>query len=142
MKNIILVVVIFILLILVTIFSSSQERGWVKTVSEKGDWIQTEGEITKITLHRGKRFRKSATIKFRLENGSKQFGTVDLLRIPFMGSTKSVGDKIKIIYNRNNPVILETLMGNFLSRYGMYILLFFGIIYSIKPFLKNEKTYI
>ncbi len=129
MKNIILVVVIFIILTLVTIFPSSQE----------GDWIKTEGEIIKITLHSGKRFRKSATIRFRLENGTEQFGSAELIRIPFIGNTKSVGDKIAINYNKNNPVILETTMGKFLSNYGMYILIFFGIILSIKPFLKRKK---
>ncbi len=140
MKNIILVVVIFIILTLVTIFPSSQEGDWVKTVSEKGDWIKTEGEITEITLPRGKRLRKSAIIKFRLENGAEQFGTAQLLIIPFMGGKKSVGDKITIVYNRNNPAFLETVLGNFLSRYGMYVLLFLGIIFSIKPFIKGKKA--
>ncbi len=124
MKNI-----IFILFILCSTLSFSQEE----------DWVKTEGEITEITAHRGKRMRVSATIKFRLENGTEQFGSTELFRIPFIGSTKSVGDKITINYNRNNPVILETDLGNFLSRYGMYILIFFGIILSIKPFLKRKE---
>lgn len=123
MKNI-----IFILFILCSTLSFSQE----------GEWIQTEGEITEITVHKGKRMRVSAIIKFRLENGTEQFGSAELFRIPFIGRTKSVGDKITINYSRNNPVILETNLGNFLSRYGMYILIFFGIIFSLKPFLKKK----
>ena len=123
-------IIFFLVLISVTTFSFSQEK----------DWIKTEGEITKITVHRGKRVRESAIIKFHLENGTEQFGTAELFRIPFIGSMKSVGDKITINYNKNNPVILETVYGKFLSNYGMYILIFFGIIFSIKPFLKKKEN--
>lgn len=129
MKNITFVLLIFGILILWTVFYFPQE----------GDWVKTEGEITEITTHRGKRIRESAVIKFSLENGSEQFGNTELFRIPFLGNIKSVGDKITISYNRNNPVIIETVMGKFLSRYGMYVLIFLGIIFSIKPFLKNKN---
>ena len=121
---------IFIMLIFASFFSYSQED----------DWVKTEGVITEITVHRGKKLRVSAIIQFHLEDGSEQFGTTELFRIPFIGVTKSVGDKITINYNRNNPAILETVFGKFIFSYGMYILIFFGIIFSIKPFLKKKKS--
>ena len=121
--------IIFTLLLFVTTLSFSQEE----------DWVQTEGEITEITFHRGRRPKESAMIKFRLENGTEQFGTTDLFRIPFLGSMKSVGDKITINYNKNNPVIVKTNIGKLISDYGMYALVVLGIILSIKPFLKKKK---
>lgn len=122
---------IFIILILASTFSFSQE----------GDWVEAKGEITKITRHRGKRMRISAIVKFYLEDGSEQFGSIELLRIPYIGRTKSVGDEITINYNRNNPVIVETVIGRFFSSYGMYLLIIFGIIFSIKPFIKRKGTF-
>ena len=121
--------IIIIVLFFVTTLSFSQEE----------DWVQTEGEITEITTHISKRVRINAIVKFNLEDGTEQLGSVEIFRIPFIGNTKSVGDKIAINYNKNNPVILETTTGKFLSNYGMYILIFFGIILSIKPFLKRKK---
>jgi len=125
MKN-----VLFLIVFLIPILSFSQEENWVKT----------EGEITEITFHQGKKVRESAIIKFNLEDGTEQFGSVELFRVPFIGSMKSVGDTITINYKRNNPVILETVFGKLLSSYGMYVLILLGIIFSIKPFLKRTKT--
>jgi len=122
--------IIIIVLFFVTTLSFSQE----------GDWVQTEGEITEITTRISKRVRVNAMVKFNLEDGTEQLGSVEIFRIPFVGNTKSVGDKITINYNRNNPVLLETTIGKFISSYGMYILIFFGIILSAKPFLKKKKT--
>jgi len=122
-------VIFTIVLMLVSTLSFSQE----------GDWVQTEGEITEITTRISKRVRVNATVKFNLEDGTEQLGNVEIFKIPFLGSIKSVGDKIIINYNRNNPVILETTEGKFISNYGLYILIFFGIILSIKPFIKNNK---
>jgi len=121
---------IFIVFLFVTTLSFSQEE----------DWVQTEGKITEITTHSGKRMRTSAMIKFHLEDGTEQLGLVEIFSIPFVGSIKTVGDKITINYNKNNPVILKTDMGRFLSDYGMYILIFLGIIFSAKPFFKKKKT--
>ena len=129
MKNIVFVLLVFVILFLGIAYYFPQE----------GVWAKTEGEITEITVHRGKRLKESALIAFTLENGTEQMGTAELIRIPFIGSTKSVGDKIAINYNIDNPVMIETVLRHFLSRYGMYILLFFGIIYSIKPFLKKKE---
>jgi hypothetical protein len=107
--------------------------------SQDIDWIKTEGEITEITIHPGRKTRETAVIKFNLEDGTEQFGSTDLFRIPFVGSMKSVGDTISINYDKNNPFLIQTVVGTFLSTYGMYILIFFGIILSLKPFLKKKK---
>ncbi|WP_299435562.1 DUF3592 domain-containing protein [uncultured Aquimarina sp.] len=107
--------------------------------SQEEEWIKTEGKITEINKHRGRYMRETAIVKFNLENGREQLGNVQLSIIPYLGSTKSVGDTITINYDRNNPVILKTNFGKLLSNYGMYILVFLGIVFSIKPFLKQKK---
>ncbi len=106
---------------------------------QEGEWIEVEGEITEITVHRSKRTRETALVKFKLEDGKEQLGQVQLLRIPFIGSMKSVGDKISIKYRKNNPHISETVFGSFVTDYGMYILIFLGIVFSAKSLLKVLK---
>lgn len=118
---------LFFVLFLTSISSFSQE-----------DWVKTEGEITEITIHSGRKTRETAVVKFNLEDGTEQLGNVELFRIPFIGSMKSVGDTVAVNYNKKNPVLLETVFGKFISSYGMYILIFLGIIFSIKPFLTKK----
>lgn len=119
---------LFFVLFLTSVSSFSQE-----------DWVKTEGTITEITIHSGRKTRETAVVKFNLEDGTEQLGSVELFRIPFIGSMKSVGDTVAINYNKKNPVLLETVFGKFLSSYGMYILIFLGIIFSIKPFLTKKE---
>ena len=118
---------LFFVLFFTSVSSFSQE-----------DWVKTEGTITEITIHSGRKTRETAVVKFNLEDGTEQLGSVELFRIPFIGSMKSVGDTVAINYNKKNPVLLETVFGKFLSSYGMYILIFLGIIFSIKPFLTKK----
>jgi hypothetical protein len=122
--------IFFLALILVSTLCFSQEENWVKT----------EGEITEITFHSGRRARETAIVKFKLEDGTEQLGHVELFRVPFLGSFKSVGDTITVNYNSSNPVLLETVFGKFLSNYGMYILIILGIIFSLKPILNWKKS--
>ena len=112
----------------------------VSCFSQEVEWYKTEGIITEINIHRGKKTRESTIVKFNLENGTEQIGQVELFRIPFIGSMKSVGDAITINYDKNNPAIIETILGKFISNYGMYLLIFLGIIFSIKPFLKRKNN--
>ncbi|EDP70562.1 hypothetical protein FBALC1_07383 [Flavobacteriales bacterium ALC-1] len=108
--------------------------------AQEDNWITSEGVITNIAYHTGKRARETATIKYKLENGKEQLGNAELFRVPFIGSLKSVGDTISINYKKSNPVLLETRSGNILSQYGMYALIILGLIFSIKPFMNKNKA--
>ena len=108
--------------------------------SQTAEKIKTEGEITDITFHQGKIIRETALVKFNLEDGTEQIGNVELFRIPFVGSMKSVGDNVTITYQKDNPVLLETVIGSFLSTYGMYILIALGLIFSIKQIRNARKS--
>lgn len=107
--------------------------------SQEGEWIDTEGELTEIMYHRSKSLKVSGIVKFNLINGEEISGSVDLIRIPFYGCLYAVGDTLSIKYNAKNPGLVQTPYGNFIFNYGMYILIFLGIIFSIKPFLKRRK---
>lgn len=118
-----------LILLFITTFCFSQEN----------QWIETEGEITEITVGRGRRPREHAMVKFKLENGTEQIGMVELFRIPFIGSMKSVGDKITVTYNKSNPAMAKTNSGKFISDYGLYIFIFLGIIFSLGRIFKMMK---
>jgi len=79
-------------------------------------------------------------VKFNLADGTEQTSIIKLLAIPFVGCINSVGDKITVNYNKENPAISNSILGLFLEKYGMYILVFLGIIFSIKPFLSYKKN--
>lgn len=108
--------------------------------SQEAGRVETEGVITEITVHRGRKTRETALVKFKLENGEEIVGSVDLVRIPLLGTMKSVGDKITVTYDRSNPGLLQTTYGNFIMNYGMYILIVLGIIFSLRPLLKYRKS--
>lgn len=107
--------------------------------AQESEWITTEAEITEITVHQGRKTRETAMVKFLLADGTKQIGTTELFRIPFVGSMKSVGDVIDISYDPANPVLVETTFGKLLRDYGMYVLILLGIIFSARTYLKARK---
>lgn len=111
----------------------------ISSFCQETEWQETEAEITEITVHGGKRSPETAIVSFHLQDGTQQMAQVSLFKIPLLGSMKSVGDKISIKYDKNNPVMAETNFGNFLSSYGMYIFIFLGVIFSIKPLLGQFK---
>lgn len=128
MKNILLITLLF------PIFLFGQE------VEPSLNTLKTNAKITNIETKRsGRSVKNIATISFTTEQGKNIETMVELLRIPFLGSFKSVGDEISINYNVENPALVETVYGNFLSKYGMYILIFLGIIFSIKSLLKARN---
>ena len=73
-------------------------------------------------------------------DGSEQVTGVRLFNIPFIGSMNSVGDKIIIQYDKSNPIITKTTFSLYFFKYGIYLLVFFGIIVSIKR-IKRMKNY-
>lgn len=104
------------------------------------EWVSAEAVIKTIETKRsGKSFKGIADIEYIANNGDTIATSVDLIRIPFLGSFSSVGDEISIYYDKNNPSIVQTYLGKFLYNYGMYTLIILGIIVSIRPLLKERK---
>lgn len=104
------------------------------------EYIKATAVIKKIEKKRsGRGVKEIATVAFATQKGDSIKTTVELGRIPFLGSFKSAGDKITINYNKKTPALAETNMGNFLSKYGMYILILLGVLYSAKDYIKARK---
>jgi hypothetical protein len=109
--------------------------------SQGEEYVSANGIIKNIEMKRsGRTVKEIATVSFSIEQGETIETYVELDRIPFFGSFKSVGDEITINYNKNNPAIAQTNMGNFLSNYGMYILVFLGIVFSFRTYAKARKN--
>ncbi len=124
-KNIILGI-----LLLFTLTLSAQENLF----------IETKAVIKSIETKRsGRKSKDIATVSFVTQKGDSIETVVELLRIPFVGNLKNVNDEITIKYNAENPALVETNSGNFISQYGIYILILLGLIFSLSTYLKARK---
>ncbi len=87
----------------------------------------------------GKKAKEIATVVFTTKKGDTIETMVELARIPFLGSFKSVGDEITVNYSEQNPALARTNTGQFLEKYGMYILIALGVILSVGTYIKAVK---
>lgn len=107
----------------------------------KDVYIQTTATIDSIEKARaGRSLKEIATIKFTTEAGKNWTTMVELQRVPFLGSFRTAGDKLEIFYNKANPSITHTYIGQLLTNYGMYILILLGLISSIFYYIKAFKN--
>lgn len=126
-KEILFVVLLFIPLCLFAQDNSNQ-------------WIKIETTIQSIEKKSsGGKVKEFAVVSFTTQEGQEIETFVELLRIPFFGSFKSAGDKITINYSKENPAIAETNLGMLLSKYGMYVLILFGVIASTVAIIKSRN---
>lgn len=108
--------------------------------SDKDAYLKTTAEIKKIEIKRsGRVIKEIATVSFTTQIGKKIETVVELVRIPYFGSFKSVGDKITINYNKETPALVTTNIGGFIQKYGMYILIVLGIFFSVRSYKKAIK---
>lgn len=104
------------------------------------EWIGTEAIIKNIEKKGvGKKTREIATISFTTQQGNTIKARVHLLRIPFLGTFRAPGDKINIKYQKDKPVLVETTIGWYISKYGMYILIGLGLLLSTQVLKQIKK---
>ncbi len=89
----------------------------------------------------GGKTKEIATVSFTTMDGKDIETVVELFRVPFLGSFKSIGDEITVNYSVANPALVETDTGHFLSKYGMYILIVLGVVFSLVQYMKARKKY-
>ncbi len=110
------------------------------------EWITTEGTILKIEKFRARRkIVEKATIQYTIHGDSVIISALHLDRYPIIGSLKSEGEVIEIKYNAKIPPMIQTPSKAFMTSYGLYIAIFFGICIMIYYYGKafrsrNEKT--
>ncbi len=108
--------------------------------AQDSKYLEAKAVIKSIeTKHSGKKDKDIATVSFVTQNGDSIETIVELVRLPVLGRLKNVNDEITINYNVENPALVETDTGSFISKYGMYILILLGIIFSLSTYLKARK---
>lgn len=111
--------------------------------TDRANWIGTEGTIKELKTHRsGRKKSVSAVVTYTTKEGKTYDGQVRLIPLPILGSLKKEGDKIKVFYDPNQPAAVETATGSFLEKYGMYLLIGLGVLFSlgrIRSMMKGQK---
>jgi len=108
-------------------------------------WVETEAEITEVrTKTNRKATRSYGQVTFKANDGQIYQGEVELAAIPFIGTMKSVGDKVTVFYDPKQPIYVKSQSSSFIEKYGMYILIALGIIFSFwnisKTLSKNRQS--
>ncbi|WP_299443487.1 hypothetical protein [uncultured Aquimarina sp.] len=95
-------------------------------------YIETEAVIKEINFKiRRRRSSVTATVDYKTLEGDSLTSTIQLIHIPFIGAIDKEGDHIKILYNKETPILLTTKSSSFLQSYGLYIFIALGIIILI-----------
>ncbi len=101
--------------------------------------VTVRAKITEIdTQIRGRQSYAMATVNYTTKEGKQYTSKVRILSIPFVGTSKKVGDSIVITYNTENPYLVKSKSEGFLQTYGIYILIFLGIIAAWYNFKKRK----
>lgn len=108
------------------------------------DWQETEAKIISIETFRTRRkLNEKATVVYTVKEDNKEYESRVLLdRFPLIGSMKSEGDVITVLYDKDNPLILQTESNVFMTKYGLYILIAGGIgimFFYYRNFFKKKS---
>ncbi|SDE98664.1 hypothetical protein SAMN05421855_10439 [Ulvibacter litoralis] len=126
------------LLMLLAIFNLSQLNAQETTEPE---YVETEATITDLDYKvRGRSSTMMAAVTFVDLKGDTIATKARILHIPLIGSLKSVGDQIDIVYQKDNPYLIKSAGDSFLQTYGLYLLIAAGIIISGYRFFKYRKN--
>lgn len=112
--------------------------------NEVNETIKTEAKILTIEEKRaGRKVKSFATIEFKTENGKKIMTQIEVFRIPFYGPFFKATDTITVHYEKSNPGIAYSQLGNIVQKYGMYLLIVLGVLiggWRLMAAYKNKAT--
>ncbi|GEM_PF-1750942 len=133
----VLLFVILSVLISVTSYAQTEQPKEI-------DWQETEAKIISIETFRTRRkLNEKATVVYTVKEDNKEYESRVLLdRFPFIGSMKSEGDIITVLYNKDNPLHLQTESNVFMTKYGLYILIAGGLgimFFYYRNFFKKKS---
>ncbi|SEK23783.1 hypothetical protein SAMN04487910_0043 [Aquimarina amphilecti] len=104
------------------------------------EYIETEAVIQEINFKvRSRRSSATAKVAYKTLEGDSLTSTVKLMHIPFIGPLDNEGDTIKILYNKETPLLLTTKSNSLWQSYGLYVLILIGVIIIIYRFIKRPK---
>ncbi|KAA1244465.1 hypothetical protein [Aquimarina sp. RZ0] len=79
---------------------------WSNTQKTSVEYIETDGIIKEIIFKmRGHRSSATATVSYKKIKGYNLSSKVKLMHIPFIGSLDKEGLIIKVLYNKNIPLL-------------------------------------
>jgi len=103
-------------------------------------YIETDAIIKEVNFKvRGRRSTATATVNYKTLEGDSLTSKVKLMHIPFIGALDKEGDKIKVLYNKETPLLLTTTSTSFWQSYGLYFLIGLGVIIVLYRFIKRPK---
>ncbi|WP_299254545.1 hypothetical protein [uncultured Aquimarina sp.] len=103
-------------------------------------YIETEAVIKEINFKvRSRRSSATATVNYKTLEGDSLTSTVKLMHIPFIGALDKEGDRIKILYNKQTPLLLTTKSTSFWQSYGLYLLIGLGVVILLYRFINRSK---
>jgi len=104
------------------------------------NWVETKAKITKIHNSIKRRATRAfADVSYRTKEGKSYQSRVEVFAIPYIGSIKSKNDSISLFYNLVTPQITKSSEISFLNSYGIYLLIFIGVLISLYNFIKLRK---
>ena len=104
------------------------------------EFLKTQSTITSVESKvSGKRPRTIVHVQYVIESGDTINGQLQLTGMPFLGSSKKVGDTLTILYQKDNPYRIQTKSQSFFESYGLYLLIVLGLIFIVYRFLKRKN---
>ncbi len=108
--------------------------------NQDATYIETEAVITNIEFKRfSRRSLAVASVDYTTQAGQKFSSEVNLPHIPYIGSVHRAGQTVKIQYHKDTPMLLKTRNTLFVETYGLYIIIFIGVLISLYRVVKYMK---
>ena len=106
------------------------------------EYIATEAIITDINFKiRSRRSSATAKVDYVTMTGDSLSSSVKLFHIPFIGPLQEKGDRITVLYSKEQPLLLSTKGSSLFQKYGLYLFIFAGVIIAAFRFIKyRSKT--
>ena len=109
--------------------------------AQEAIFVETQATITDIqTQINGKRSVVTAKVDYVTEAGDSLSSQTTLLHIPFIGSTKDVGDTVSIFYQKDNPYFIRSKNESFMQAYGWYVIAAITLLYIFVRFRTRRKN--
>lgn len=107
-------------------------------------WIKVKPfKVEKVDGHSSRKFITQYMISFNLKDGTEFLALAEVSIFDEIFTTEE--NKYLVFYQSANPAIVFTFFGLLIHLYGIYILVFLGITFSLIPILRTftkRKGYI
>lgn len=104
------------------------------------EYTQTKATITNVESKvSGKRPRIVVQVRYVIASGDTINSQLQLNGIPFLESSKEVGDTLTILYQKDNPYLFKTKSQSFFQRYGLYFIIAIVLLFLGYQLIKRKN---